>query len=54
MSPRFWCRGRHVPKVLDQDLAQGFLLLSDLGDTTYLQALIRRTPTTSTPKPSAR
>ena len=31
--------GAHVPKVLDQDLAQGFLLLSDLGDTTYLQAL---------------
>ena len=29
----------HVPQVLAQDLEQGFLLLSDLGDTTYLQAL---------------
>ncbi len=29
----------HVPTVLAQDLEQGFLLLSDLGDTTYLQAL---------------
>ena len=35
----FGAAGAHVPKVLDQDLAQGFLLLSDLGDTTYLQAL---------------
>ncbi len=31
--------GTHVPTVLAQDLAQGFLLLSDLGNTTYLQAL---------------
>ena len=31
--------GVHVPKVLEQDLEQGFLLLSDLGDTTYLRAL---------------
>ena len=31
--------GTHVPQVFAQDLAQGFLLLSDLGDTTYLQAL---------------
>lgn len=31
--------GTHVPAVLAQDLAQGFLLLSDLGTTTYLQAL---------------
>jgi aminoglycoside/choline kinase family phosphotransferase len=29
----------HVPEILAQDLAQGFLLLSDLGSTTYLQAL---------------
>lgn len=29
----------HVPTVLAQDLAQGFLLLSDLGSTTYLHAL---------------
>jgi aminoglycoside/choline kinase family phosphotransferase len=31
--------GTHVPHVFDQDLDNGFLLLSDLGDTTYLQAL---------------
>jgi aminoglycoside/choline kinase family phosphotransferase len=31
--------GVHVPEVYAQDLAQGFLLLSDLGDTTYLEAL---------------
>ena len=29
----------HVPNVLAQDMSQGFLLLSDLGNTTYLQAL---------------
>ena len=31
--------GVNVPKILAQDLIQGFLLLSDLGDTTYLAAL---------------
>ncbi len=31
--------GVHVPQVLAQDLEQGFLLLTDLGHTTYLQAL---------------
>jgi aminoglycoside/choline kinase family phosphotransferase len=31
--------GTHVPEVLAQDLEQGFLLLSDLGNATYLQAL---------------
>jgi aminoglycoside/choline kinase family phosphotransferase len=31
--------GTHVPHVYAHDLTQGFLLLSDLGDTTYLQAL---------------
>ncbi|NNM80633.1 MAG: phosphotransferase [Gallionella sp.] len=31
--------GAHVPQVYAQDLEQGFLLLSDLGNTTYLQAL---------------
>jgi hypothetical protein len=28
-----------VPEIVAQDVAQGFLLLSDLGSTTYLQAL---------------
>lgn len=31
--------GAHVPHVYAQDLAQGFLLLSDLGAATYLDAL---------------
>jgi N-acetylmuramate 1-kinase len=31
--------GVHVPAIHAQDTAQGFLLLSDLGDTTYLSAL---------------
>lgn len=31
--------GAHVPHVHAQDLGLGFLLLSDLGNTTYLQAL---------------
>jgi aminoglycoside/choline kinase family phosphotransferase len=31
--------GVNVPKVIAHDLAQGFLLLSDLGDATYLSAL---------------
>jgi hypothetical protein len=31
--------GAHVPHVYAQDLQQGFLLLSDLGNTTYLQGL---------------
>jgi N-acetylmuramate 1-kinase len=31
--------GLHVPEVLAQDTERGFLLLSDLGTTTYLQAL---------------
>jgi aminoglycoside/choline kinase family phosphotransferase len=31
--------GVHVPEVYAQDLAQGFLLLSDLGHTTYLKVL---------------
>ena len=31
--------GVHVPDILAQDLERGFLLLTDLGTTTYLQAL---------------
>ncbi|WP_317201209.1 aminoglycoside phosphotransferase family protein [Janthinobacterium sp.] len=31
--------GVNVPEIVAQDLEQGFLLLSDLGETTYLQAL---------------
>jgi len=35
----FEAAGAHVPKILAQNLQQGFLLLSDLGNTTYLQVL---------------
>jgi aminoglycoside/choline kinase family phosphotransferase len=35
----FVAAGAHVPAILAQDLAQGYLLLSDLGSTTYLRAL---------------
>ena len=31
--------GANVPAILAQDISQGFLLLADLGSTTYLQAL---------------
>jgi aminoglycoside/choline kinase family phosphotransferase len=31
--------GLNAPRVLAQDLARGFLLLSDLGNVTYLSAL---------------
>lgn len=31
--------GTNVPRILAEDLEQGFLLLSDLGNTTYLSAL---------------
>ena len=39
VAARFAAAGLHVPAVLDQDLEQGFLLLSDLGTTTYLARL---------------
>ncbi len=35
----FGATGVTVPKVLAQDIGRGFLLLSDLGTTTYLQQL---------------
>lgn len=35
----FHAAGAHVPEVLAADLDHGFLLLSDLGSTTYLAAL---------------
>ena len=36
--------GAHVPEVLAVDLDRGFLLLSDLGHTTYLDALKTASP----------
>jgi aminoglycoside/choline kinase family phosphotransferase len=35
----FAAAGVHVPRILAEDLDNGYLLLSDLGNTTYLQAL---------------
>jgi aminoglycoside/choline kinase family phosphotransferase len=35
--------GAHVPAILGENLDEGFLLLSDLGSRTYLQALDRTT-----------
>jgi aminoglycoside/choline kinase family phosphotransferase len=35
----FHAAGVHVPAVYAEDLVQGFLLLSDLGNTTYLSVL---------------
>lgn len=35
----FGAAGVHVPTVLANDAAQGFILMSDLGNTTYLDAL---------------
>lgn len=35
--------GLNVPKVLQQNIEQGFLLLTDLGNTTYLSALSEST-----------
>ena len=35
--------GLNVPEVLQQDLEQGFLLLSDLGNTVYLSKLNNKT-----------
>jgi len=40
--------GVHVPEVLAQDLQQGFLLISDLGNDTYLQCLREATPQQAT------
>ena len=33
--------GVHAPVVIAQNLARGFVLMSDLGDTTYLSVLDR-------------
>ena len=41
--------GLHVPRILEQDLAQGFLLLSDLGTRTYLSVLDPADPKAASP-----
>lgn len=41
--------GIHVPRVLEADLAQGFLLLTDLGRTPYLAVLDAARPDAASP-----
>lgn len=35
----FGATGVHVPQIIAENLDEGFILMSDLGNTTYLQAL---------------
>ena len=44
----FSAAGAHVPQVIAENLAQGFLLLEDLGPTTYLQQLSANAASVST------
>ncbi len=39
VAARLAAAGLHVPRLLAQDLERGFLLLADLGDALYLDAL---------------
>lgn len=39
----FRAAGANTPEILAENLAEGFLLLTDFGDTTYLKALDERT-----------
>lgn len=41
--------GLHVPQVLDWDQANGFMLLSDLGTRTMMQAIVREQPQANLP-----
>ncbi len=41
--------GVHAPQILEQDLAQGFLLLEDLGTVTYLSVLDPSDPKAAAP-----
>lgn len=43
VAEQFAAAGVHVPRIHAQDLEQGFLLLEDLGDQTYLQKLSPQT-----------
>lgn len=43
VSLRLRDAGLHAPEVLSADVEAGFLLIEDLGDTLYLNALDRRT-----------
>lgn len=39
VAQAFFQMGMHVPEIYQQDLTQGFLLLSDFGSTCYLEKL---------------
>jgi len=39
IAKAFGALGLHVPEIICEDLSNGFLLLSDLGDTQYAQVL---------------
>ncbi len=43
IARRFHALGLNVPRILEQDLGQGFLLLSDLGERLYLPQLSEAT-----------
>lgn len=43
IARRFYQLGLNVPRILEEDADNGFLLLSDLGDRTYLQELTAAT-----------
>ncbi len=45
----FAAAGAHVPRVHAENLAQGYLLLEDLGRTTYFDALNSDRPSTPSP-----
>jgi aminoglycoside/choline kinase family phosphotransferase len=40
IAGRLTAAGLNVPKVIEMDLKQGFLLLSDLGPTTYYDKIV--------------
>jgi hypothetical protein len=44
VARRFAAAGARTPEVLDADLEQGYLLLSDLGSTTYADAVAGASP----------
>lgn len=43
VQQRLEAAGLHVPEIFAMDLQQGFMLLEDLGDESYLQALNEQT-----------
>jgi aminoglycoside/choline kinase family phosphotransferase len=48
----FVAAGANTPEMLAENLAEGFLLLSDFGDTTYLRHWMTPAPTASIEMPT--